>query len=422
MAEDFAIRNTIFESGERFPILVNACTGIPLFDATVFTLSHVRARNRASATIEAVLRALKVFQLFCDQHRIVLSDRMRAGRLLELGELDALVRTCRLPMYVIQVKTDPGPHRFPRAPVPLERYRGPVQKAAPEVAGNFAGVRIRYIRDFIGWLVDRLVLSLDVQHPTRAALLDVKQMVVSGLTARIPTGKGRNSPHGRRALDDSAQKRLWKVIDVHSPLNPWNGEHARVRNELIVRWFMSLGIRRGELLGVKVTDLNFRTGDVFIARRADDRSDPRPHQPNTKTHDRTLPISTDLARRTHQYILGQRRRYPAARKHPFLFVANGGAPFSLRGLNAIFVALRDPSSGLPIVHPHILRHTNNYNFSRLADEQGMRPEVEKKIRSQMMGWSETSATAERYTRRETERKAREASLELQDRMLNPRDE
>lgn len=52
----------------------------------------------------------------------------------------------------------------------------------------------------------------------------------------------------------------------------------------------------------------------------------------------------------------------------------------------------------------------------------MRPEVEKKIRSQMMGWSETSGTAERYTRRETERKAREASLELQDKMMKPRDE
>jgi integrase len=103
-------------------------------------------------------------------------------------------------------------------------------------------------------------------------------------------------------------------------------------------------------------------------------------------------------------------------------VANGGAPLSLRGLNEIFIALRETHSDLPVVHPHILRHTNNYNFSNLADEQGMDPEVEKKTRSQLMGWTETSGTAENYTRRETERKAREASMLLQDKMMKPRNE
>jgi integrase len=72
------------------------------------------------------------------------------------------------------------------------------------------------------------------------------------------------------------------------------------------------------------------------------------------------------------------------------------------------------------VFPHLFRHTNNYNFSRLADELGMDLEKEKKTRSQMMGWSETSGTAETYTRREIERKAREASLQLQNTMVEPR--
>jgi hypothetical protein len=49
-------------------------------------------------------------------------------------------------------------------------------------------------------------------------------------------------------------------------------------------------------------------------------------------------------------------------------------------------------------------------------------EKEKKTRSQIMGWSETSGTAETYTRREIERKAREASLQLQNTMVKPRDD
>ncbi|MPW10945.1 tyrosine-type recombinase/integrase [Paraburkholderia sp. CNPSo 3155] len=369
MAERYTVRNTVFESGERFPLLLDARTGVPLFDPTVFVISEFRARNRASATIEQVLRALKVFLLFCDKHRIDLAERMLEGQLLELGELDALVQLCRHPMSDIEAQVDACPTAFGRAAI--ESYRARVSRGLQAVAGDSAGMRIRYIRQFICWLADRRLLSLSARHPSRTALLNAKDIVVSGLTARIPTGKGRNKTYGRRALDGTAQERLWQLVDISSPENPWEGRHARVRNELIVRWFMGLGVRRGELLGVKVSDVNFRSNEVFIARRADDPSDPRLHQPNTKTADRLLPISDDLARRTRHYILEERRRFPAARKHAFLFVANGGAPLSLRGLNKIFSVLSAKRPELMGVFPHLFRHTNNYNFSRLVDELGM---------------------------------------------------
>lgn len=70
MAESYAVKNIVFESGERFSLLVDRRTGMPLFDPTVFTLTEFRARNWASATIEQVLRALKVFVLFCEAHQI----------------------------------------------------------------------------------------------------------------------------------------------------------------------------------------------------------------------------------------------------------------------------------------------------------------------------------------------------------------
>ncbi|HTR08023.1 MAG TPA: site-specific integrase [Paraburkholderia sp.] len=419
MAERYTVRNPVFESGERFPMLVNVCTGVPLFEPTVFALTEFRARNRASATIEQVLRALKVFLLFCDMYQIDLTERMLDGRLLELGELDALVQLCRLPMPDIEAQVDASPNVAGPAVVSLENYRARANKAIPEVAGDTAGVRIRYIRQFVGWLADRCVLSLSARHPSRAALLSAREIVTSGLTARVPDDKGRNRARGRRALDEAAQERLWQIVDVNSPENPWEGRHARVRNELIVRWFMGLGVRRGELLGVKVRDMNFRANEVFIARRADDPNDPRVHQPNAKTADRLLAISADLAQRTRHYIFEERRRFPAARKHEFLFVANGGAPLSLRGLNKIFDVLNARHPDLLGLFPHLFRHTNNYNFSKVADEQGMDPEVEKKARSHIMGWSETSGTAETYTRREIERKAREASLQLQNKMVKP---
>ncbi|WP_322034220.1 hypothetical protein [Paraburkholderia sp. J76] len=66
MPERYAVKNVVFESGERFPFVVDRRTGIPLFDPTVSTLTEFRVRDLASATIEQVLRALKVFLIFCD--------------------------------------------------------------------------------------------------------------------------------------------------------------------------------------------------------------------------------------------------------------------------------------------------------------------------------------------------------------------
>ena len=416
MAAHYTVRTAVFASGERFPLLVDVGTGVPLFDPTVFTLSEFRARNRASSTIEQVLRALTVFLFFCDKHRIDLASRMLEGQLLELGELDALVQLCRLPISDIEAQVDASPTAPERTVVSIEHYRVRANRALSEVAGHSAAVRIRYIRQFISWLADRRLLSLSARHPSRAALLSARDIVVAGLAARVPAGNSRNKTHGRRALDDAAQERLWQIVDVNSTDNPWEGRHARLRNELIVRWFMGLGVRRGELLGVKVNDVNFRANEVFIARRADDPGDPRTYQPNAKTADRLLPISDDLARRTRHYILEERRRFPEARKHAFLFVANGGAPLSLRGLNKIFSVLSAKHPELMGVFPHLFRHTNNHNFSKLADELGMDPEKEKKTRSQIMGWSETSGTAETYTRREIERRARDVSLRMQNKM------
>jgi len=398
---------------------VDLRTGVPLFDPTVYTMTEFRGRNRASATIEQVLRALKVFVLFCEQYQINLGERMQRGQLLELGELDALVQICRLPLADVELHANASSTESRPVTASLETYRARAKKSAREVAGDSAGIRIRYIRQFVNWLTDKCLLSLSAQHPSRARLLSTKEIVISAFDARVPTGKGRNKSNNRKALDKDMQDRLWEIIDVNSAENPWVGRHTRIRNELIVRWFMGLGIRRGELLGVTVRNVNFRANEVFIARRADDKGDPRGVQPNAKTLDRFLPISDDLSRRTREYILDERSRYPAAGRHPFLLVANGGRPLSLRGLNEISIVLREKHPDLPIIFPHLCRHTHNFNFSEIADELGIDPEREKKTRSQIMGWSETSKSAETYTRREIERKARDASLKIRNKMMKP---
>ena len=399
--------------------------GCRFFDPTVFVVSEFRARNRSNATIDQVLRALEVLLVFCRARDIDLNERMLKGELLHLGEVDELVATCRYPMAdlepLISANSRVTTPRKTEAVISLERFRKRQSKVPAQIAGDSAALRIRYIRQYIEWLANRSILAKSDKHRFRELLICARDTITDALDARVPSGKSLNGGKERLALDDRDQARLWKIIEPNSSENPWKGSHSRVRNELMTRWMMGLGIRRGELLGLKVSDLNFRTNEVFIARRADDPDDPRANQPNAKTADRYLPMSNDLAARTKHYIIEHRRQYPVARKHEFLFIANGGAPLSMRGLNKIFEVLGAAHPSLPRLFPHLLRHTNNHNFSAIADDLKLDAETEKKTRSQLMGWSETSRTAASYTRREVRRKAREASLHLQDRMVKPKE-
>tara|TARA_R110000851_G_scaffold65260_1_gene148256 strand:- start:459 stop:632 length:174 start_codon:yes stop_codon:yes gene_type:complete len=51
------------------------------------------------------------------------------------------------------------------------------------------------------------------------------------------------------------------------------------------------------------------------------------------------------------------------------------------------------------------------------DQNKVPEETERKARSYLMGWSETSGTAAVYTRRHVREKAKRVSLDLQERVL-----
>src|SRR5690606_12558663 len=118
--------------------------------------------------------------------------------------------------------------------------------------------------------------------------------------------------------------------------------------------FLATGIRRSELLGIKVKDLNPRTQEVAILRRPDDILDPRPSEPNTKTRDRLLPLPSALYPFLKNYLL---LRHDACKgKHDFLFATPDGKPLSKAALNRLFKQLREISPPNTIT-PHVLRHT-----------------------------------------------------------------
>ncbi|KNH05210.1 hypothetical protein BRCH_02492c [Candidatus Burkholderia brachyanthoides] len=146
-----------------------------------------------------MLRDLKVLLIFCDRYQIDLSTRMLDGRLLELGELDALVRMYRLPLSAIEAdrrqrksKRTGSSRRAPRG------FPCPSQESPSRDLRRFSQrshFRIRYIRQYrqyLGWLADRRVLTLAARHPARLAQAQAKNIVVSALTDRSSPRRERS--------------------------------------------------------------------------------------------------------------------------------------------------------------------------------------------------------------------------------------
>lgn len=393
---------------------------MPLFEPTVYALTELRARNQATNTISSNLRSIQVFYIFLNLRGIDLSTRLSSGQILSLGEVEDLTRLCRLPVERLDAMLNDATGVKERSKPPsLEKARMRSQAdAQEEVDPTFAGTRMHYIRGYIEWLVSDRLARHGLDKQVSDNLIASLNCVLPAITARVPRGRQHGALNQREGLAPEMVAELLRVVSPLSPDNPWRGEFARYRNALIVHWLYYLGLRRGELLGVKISDIDFRKGTVTIHRRADDSNDPRTNQPQSKTKAREMPLDDGLKSLTYAYVMNRRSSLAGARRHDFLLCADlTGQPMSLPALNKVFNVLREKCPGLPAsLSPHVMRHTWNDRFSEEMDKRQTSEESEKKIRSYLMGWSETSGTAATYTRRHTRKKAQEISLKLQGQM------
>ncbi|MGC0154296.1 tyrosine-type recombinase/integrase, partial [Chromobacterium vaccinii] len=393
MASRLIIRTITLANGERFPLPVERASGIPLYKPTLFILTEVRQRNRATATILRTLRELVVFFDFLADHDILLEERLASGQLLSLWEIDALAQRCRqCASESDRIETDQASR--PEANVmSLEKVRMRRSKTAPEiVAPQTAANRIRTIHTYLEWLTSSYISGHALTPEHNAMLRAAAADVLGSLLQRIPKSKARNVLRQREGLPNEILERILAVIDPASPENPWRDRFVRSRNVLIFYLLRTLGLRRGELLNIKISDIDFRKNEIRILRRPDDPADPRIYQPRVKTRERILPLSESLVSTIEHHILHERARVPGAGKQIFLFITERtGKPMSLASLNKLFRVLRTKLPDLPEdLSPHVLRHDWNDEFSERMDAKKI-PEVEEqRYRSYLMGWSPTS--------------------------------
>ncbi|MDW7746374.1 site-specific integrase [Halomonas sp.] len=258
--------------------------------------------------------------------------------------------------------------------------------------------------DQIEWLVKRINLSIVQSKPS-----------------------WKRRPMEPKGLTSEQERVLLNYLHPRSEQNPWPKSLAvRFRNYLIVIILYSLGVRRSEMLGIKLADVNYRDNRISIVHRPNDPDDPRAEEPNIKTNERKLPAPEYLMSLINEYIECYRKS-KRAKSHPYLFLSHGrneGAPLSIKSVDAVFNVAKKNFPILMSVTPHTLRHHDVYRTMKILKEEtkDLPPEERESIFNRVCnfryGWVDTSRMPGRYGQKFYQEEASEAMKILNEKLLS----
>lgn len=389
------VNKFLLDSGERYCVIINKETGIPLFHPNLYLTTQVRNSGHAIATIESKAVNLSLFYRFMEKKNIDIEEYILSEKYLSGRDIDHLI--------IFLSKTS-------------DLKKG-MRHKSDYVSKRTLCNRLDNITAYLSWLTEELLQYDFPKYKTHLSKM------LKTINARKPICNYYNDSEcagdGDKALSDSAVDIIMKSIDPHSPDNPFESI-VRNRNAIIIMVLTELGIRGGELLNIKIEDINFQEQMLYIRRRADEVNDPRLNQPLVKTLGRALALSNELSSKLMDYIIYDRKLF-AKGKSDFLFITYKSGPFqgeplSKSGYFKILSTISKCDLLLKGLTGHKFRHTWNYNFSCLMDSLNVSEKDQGVIREKVMGWRPNSGTAEKYNKRFVKEKANDASVRLQERL------
>jgi integrase len=240
---------------------------------------------------------------------------------------------------------------------------------------------------------------------------DVQRLYANRLQTLSPTSVRHLHSLLHRALDDAVKWGLVvrNVCDVVTPprrahveMRVWSAEDARrvlaaaEGDDLAALWHLALatGMRRGELLGLKWSDVNLEAATVSVRRTLSRGQTSRleEFEPKTQAGRRriSLPASTVEALRQHRVLQLQHRLRlgDACHDHDYVFPNPFGEALHPNTLQRAFRALI-ARAGVPVIRLHDLRHT----AATLLLAQGVHP----KIVQERLGHTDIAMTLDRYS-------------------------
>ncbi|KHT02566.1 tyrosine-type recombinase/integrase [Pectobacterium brasiliense] len=393
------VTNTfMFENGERYCHVIDKKTGEPLYDPTLYITTRVRNRSESINTMEAVAGSLALLYRFFSLRRIDIRERIATLQFLALNEIDDLA--------------DFASKNFKNKRTTSLHERSIVKEPTKYF-------RLIVIFNYLEWLCE--VNAIGTKSKDNQKMMD---SFIDKLKNKRPSNEDRyKNQIPEKTLSREQLDILFEIVRPGSELNPFANE-VQSRNRLVILLLFSFGIRAGELLNLRIRDIDFSSGMIAIKRRHDDKFDPRVNQPLVKTCERVFSVGNSLMAELFNYITQDRRNVKNSKGNDFLFITykkgySQGKPLSFSAYHKIINMISETSPELAELTGHKLRHTWNYEFSSLVDgmDETFSEEKEEQIRSYLMGWKTGSGTAQIYNRRHLVEEAHKTSLAMQNQLM-----
>lgn len=403
-----------WSSGSRRSILVDAESGLPESRAQAYVIVQVRGRHLSYASEEAANHAINCLYKFCRKHQIDLVERFRRREYLTTFEREALVSFAEKNM-------NPRVAEATGKVIRITRDHTLGNGLPKAVNSRTAAARLTTIADFLNWLAKESdIVGRGLRDGDVVNIREMRDYLLHH--RRFTRGRDRNGGLDLGGLSDHQVEALVLAAHHESERSPFKSYAVRSRFHLCINLLRALGKRTGELLNIRIGDIEFDTGSLHIKRRQDDPDEKRLKGPNVKTQSHTVQLSAALREQTRDYIMNFRRHEPRANEHDYLLVSHkpgrtNGLALSMDAYLQNWNLIKCTSPLLANVRPHDMRHRWNEEFSRLMDSTPERTSAaeEAHMRNQQMGWARGSKTGEIYNERHVARKANELSLANQER-------
>lgn len=361
----------VLSGGERVPMLHDE-QGVPLFYPTLFATTQLRNAGVAVNTIRNKLADITVLLRWEQRQGRDLLAEFTQGHFLTVADVVSLRDFAKLdmrdqwPVSSKMGKSKGGVGSFLESKVATSR-------AQAVITGQQHYNRMSTLADYL-----EFVATVVTQHQNSHHIAQEIERMATIIRKHRPRGvaSGRDSDLDMRSPPSALVDRFMSVGAENSPENPFLNPDVRLRNAIIFGLLRYTGMRRGELLSLRMDQLDLgHDPRVWVRRNQDDIHDSRRYQPASKTKERVLPMPLSLAEQIQRYIFQVRAKIAPARRHPYLLVthrkgSNWGKPLTLSAISSqIFARMRTVDPAFVQIHPHAFRHHFNYELSVSIDAQ-----------------------------------------------------
>jgi len=349
-------------NGEQLPLLVDQ-EGLPLPTPNEFIMGR---RFLSTNTLVRNLRELAVFYRWLKQERIDLVSRIQSAQAFTEAEVrggmvEALRREQQSDRKVKKISV--SPHTFNQ--------------------------RLTTLRQFLAWCYDMHISMMPLSDKRYERIREQQKSLVKWLDTAFINSPPENS-RARKGLSAKEIAFLEKILDPKNPNAVGHNKSVRFRNYISTMIMLYYGLRPGELLSLRVQDIEMGAiSGIRVQRRPPDPKDTRRPRPQIKRNGRVLTIDNSLfANNLDEYIMVWREKLEAnAEESEYLILSDEGQPLSQSAVTQFFQILRKRFSGeLP---PHLtakaLRHTFSSRMEIVLRSYGLDEERRKQALAILRG-------------------------------------